>query len=70
MNRAVVPLVPKRASKKKKKEKMSVGESFAFLLKSRYIRDLATLVTIINISKYIIYAYFFYNFFSGHCIWY
>lgn len=27
---------------------MSVGESFTFLLKSRYIRDLATLVIIVH----------------------
>ena len=44
MCRVVVPSVPKRAAKKKK-AKMSVGESFQFLLKSRYIRDLATLVS-------------------------
>lgn len=45
MNRKVVPLIEKRAPTKKKKSKMSVGESFTFLLKSRYIRDLATLVS-------------------------
>jgi len=50
MNRAIVPKVPKRAAKKKKKAKMSVGESFSFLLKSRYIRDLATLVIAYGIS--------------------
>lgn len=50
MNRAVVPLVEKRAPKKKKKEKMSVGESFKFLIKSRYIRDLATLVIAYGVS--------------------
>jgi len=32
------------AAKKKKKVKMSTGESFKFLLSSKYIRDLATLV--------------------------
>jgi hypothetical protein len=31
----VVPKVPKRESKKKKKAKMSVGESFTFLAGSR-----------------------------------
>eukprot|EP00210_Caulerpa_lentillifera_P004031 g3846.t1 len=50
MNRAIVPNVQKRAAKKKKKAKMSVGESFSFLLKSRYIRDLATLVIAYGIS--------------------
>jgi hypothetical protein len=33
----VVPKVPKRESKKKKKAKMSVGESFAFLAGSRWV---------------------------------
>jgi AAA family ATP:ADP antiporter len=46
----VVPKVPKRESKKKKKAKMSVGESFAFLAGSRYIRDLAMLVVAYGIS--------------------
>lgn len=50
MNRQVVPQVELRAPKKKKKAKMSVGESFSFLLKSRYIRDLATLVLAYGIS--------------------
>ncbi|KAF6255763.1 TLC ATP/ADP transporter-domain-containing protein [Scenedesmus sp. NREL 46B-D3] len=40
----------KRESKKKKKAKMSVGESFTFLAGSRYIRDLATLVVAYGIS--------------------
>lgn len=53
MNRQVVPLVEVRAPKKKKKAKMSVGESFKFLLKSRYIRDLATLVWLILLSFYL-----------------
>jgi AAA family ATP:ADP antiporter len=35
LQRNVVPKVPLRASKKKKKMKMSVGESFAFLAGSR-----------------------------------
>ncbi|KFM28405.1 ADP,ATP carrier protein 1, chloroplastic [Auxenochlorella protothecoides] len=52
LNRTVVPRVqdaiPKRA--KKKKEPMSVGESFAFLAKSAYIRNLATLVVAYGIS--------------------
>jgi AAA family ATP:ADP antiporter len=50
LNRAVVPRVQKRESKKKKKAKMSVGESFTFLAASRYIRDLATLVVAYGIS--------------------
>ena len=50
LNRNVVPKVQKRESKKKKKAKMSVGESFAFLAASRYIRDLATLVVAYGIS--------------------
>jgi AAA family ATP:ADP antiporter len=50
LQRNVVPKVPKRESKKKKKAKMSVGESFAFLAGSRYIRDLATLVVAYGIS--------------------
>jgi AAA family ATP:ADP antiporter len=50
LNRTVVPKVQKRESKKKKKAKMSVGESFAFLAGSRYIRDLATLVVAYGIS--------------------
>ena len=33
------------AKKKKQKSNMSVGESFQFLAKSPYIRDLATLVS-------------------------
>lgn len=37
LNRVVVPKVPKRESKKKKKAKMSVGESFAFLAGSRWV---------------------------------
>jgi AAA family ATP:ADP antiporter len=45
LNRAVVPKIAKREAKKKKKgPKMSVGESFAFLAASPYIRDMATLV--------------------------
>ena len=52
LNRTVVPRVqgaiPKRA--KKKKEPMSVGESFAFLARSPYIRDLAMLVVAYGIS--------------------
>eukprot|EP00882_Tetradesmus_deserticola_P000250 GHRQ01000277.1.p1 GENE.GHRQ01000277.1~~GHRQ01000277.1.p1 ORF type:complete len:612 (+),score=296.34 GHRQ01000277.1:163-1998(+) len=50
LNRTVVPRVQKRESKKKKKAKMSVGESFTFLAGSRYIRDLATLVVAYGIS--------------------
>lgn len=44
LQRLVVPKIPLRASKKKVKAKMSVGESFAFLAASPYIRDLALLV--------------------------
>jgi hypothetical protein len=44
LNRSVVPKIQKREAKKKKKAKMSVGESFAFLANSSYIRDMATLV--------------------------
>lgn len=36
--------IPKRDKKKKNKEPMGVGESFAFLAKNPYIRDLAFLV--------------------------
>ncbi len=51
LNRAVVPKIPKRESKKKKKgPKMSVGESFTFLANSSYIRDMATLVVAYGIS--------------------
>jgi ATP:ADP antiporter, AAA family len=52
LNRVVVPRVegaiPKR--EKKKKEPMSVGESFTFLAKSPYIRDLAFLVVAYGVS--------------------
>jgi AAA family ATP:ADP antiporter len=52
LNRTVVPKVqgaiPKR--EKKKKEPMGVGESFAFLAKNPYIRDLAFLVVAYGIS--------------------
>jgi len=53
LNRNVVPALPSTlAAPKKKKEKsnMSVGESFRFLIKSPYIRDLATLVVAYGIS--------------------
>ena len=47
----VVPKVQKREGKKKKKgPKMSVGESFAFLASSPYIRDMAALVVAYGIS--------------------
>ncbi|CAD7702420.1 unnamed protein product, partial [Ostreobium quekettii] len=49
MNRQVVPNVPTRAAKKKK-AKMSVGESFKFLANSKYIRNLATLVIAYGVS--------------------
>jgi AAA family ATP:ADP antiporter len=51
LNRTVVPKV-QAAQPKKKKEKMhmSVGESFNFLAKSPYIRDLAALVVSYGIS--------------------
>ena len=45
LQRTVVPRVQAGQPKKKKqKSNMSVGESFNFLAKSPYIRDLATLV--------------------------
>lgn len=51
LQRIVVPKVALRAPKaKKQKAKMSVGESFAFLAASPYIRDLATLVVAYGIS--------------------
>ncbi|KDD74050.1 TLC ATP/ADP transporter, partial [Helicosporidium sp. ATCC 50920] len=54
LNRAVVDkaaaALPQRALKKKKKEPMSVGESFAFLARQAYIRDLAFLVVAYGIS--------------------
>ncbi|KAI8470964.1 MAG: ADP/ATP carrier protein [Monoraphidium minutum] len=51
LNRVVVPKVQKREAKKKKKgPKMSVGESFAFLAGSPYIRDMAALVVAYGIS--------------------
>ncbi|KIY98283.1 ADP,ATP carrier protein 2 [Monoraphidium neglectum] len=51
LNRTVVPKVEKREAKKKKKgPKMSVGESFAFLAASPYIRDMAALVVAYGIS--------------------
>lgn len=46
LQRTVVPRVQAGQPKKKKvKSHMSVGESFSFLAKSPYIRDLATLVS-------------------------
>lgn len=46
MQRKVVPQIKSLREKKKKvKAKMSVGESFAFLAASPYIRDLALLVS-------------------------
>lgn len=50
MNRVVVPKVQLREKKKKIKAKMGVGESFAFLAKSSYIRDMALLVVAYGIS--------------------
>merc|ERR1719460_3093875 len=45
INKFVVPQnVELQATKKKKKAKMSVGESLKFLIGKRYVRDLATLV--------------------------
>merc|ERR1711904_313220 len=45
INKFVVPKnVELQATKKKKKAKMSVGDSLKFLLGKRYVRDLATLV--------------------------
>ena len=46
LQRTVVPKVAARQPKKKKaKPSMGVGESFKFLAKSPYIRDLALLVS-------------------------
>ena len=46
LQRTVVPKVQAKQPKKKKaKPQMSVGESFQFLAKSPYIRDLALLVS-------------------------
>ncbi|DBB14673.1 TPA: AAA-ATPase ASD, mitochondrial [Trebouxia sp. C0006] len=51
LQRTVVPRVTAGQPKKKKqKSNMSVGESFSFLAKSPYIRDLATLVVAYGIS--------------------
>lgn len=51
LQRKVVPQIKTlREKKKKQKSKMSVGESFAFLANSSYIRDLATLVVAYGIS--------------------
>jgi len=51
MQRKVVPQIKSlREKKKKKKTKMSVGESFKFLAASPYIRDLALLVVAYGIS--------------------
>lgn len=51
LQRKVVPQIPSlREAKKKKRAKMSVGESFAFLAASPYIRDLAMLVVSYGIS--------------------
>ena len=45
-----MPKIALRESKKKKKMKMSVGESFKFLAASPYIRDMALLVVAYGIS--------------------
>ncbi|GFR49770.1 hypothetical protein Agub_g11934, partial [Astrephomene gubernaculifera] len=51
LQRLVVPQIKTlRDGKKKKKSKMSVGESFKFLAQSSYIRDMATLVVAYGIS--------------------
>lgn len=51
LQRTVVPRVQAGQPKKKKqKSNMSVGESFNFLAKSPYIRDLATLVSAVDDS--------------------
>lgn len=52
LQRTVVPRVQAGQPKKKKqKSNMSVGESFNFLAKSPYIRDLATLVSACDVSR-------------------
>ena len=52
LQRLVVPKLKslREGKKKKNKTKMSVGESFAFLAQSSYIRDMATLVVAYGIS--------------------
>jgi len=50
LNRTIVPKIQLREAKKKKKMKMSVGESFKFLAASSYIRDMALLVVAYGIS--------------------
>ena len=51
LQRTVVPRVQAGQPKKKKqKSNMSIGESFNFLAKSPYIRDLATLVSALGDS--------------------
>ncbi|XP_008809354.2 ADP,ATP carrier protein 2, chloroplastic [Phoenix dactylifera] len=44
------PAVPRSIRKKKEKPKLGMGESLKFLLSSRYVRDLATLVVAYGIS--------------------
>ncbi|PSC70569.1 ADP,ATP carrier chloroplastic-like [Micractinium conductrix] len=51
LNRTVVPrMQPKEKKEKKRKEPMGVAESFTFLAKNPYIRDLAFLVVAYGIS--------------------
>ncbi|GAB4814764.1 hypothetical protein N2152v2_001810 [Parachlorella kessleri] len=52
LNRAVVPVVEGKIKKREKKKKtpMTVPESFAYLARSQYIRDLAWLVVAYGIS--------------------
>ena len=53
LQRTVVPRVQAGQPKKKKqKSNMGVGESFNFLAKSPYIRDLATLVSVCDVSMW------------------
>ena len=54
LQRTVVPRVQAGQPKKKKqKSNMGVGESFNFLAKSPYIRDLATLVSVCDVSMWL-----------------
>ena len=77
MNRVVVPQVEadRAAGKmgpvktKKKKEKLSVGESMAVLAKSPYIRDLALLVVAYGVCINLVSLFYFPPFYvaGGGC---
>lgn len=66
LQRTVVPRVQAGQPKKKKqKSNMSVGESFQFLAKSPYIRDLATLVSLHSFKA--MFAKFFRSLLLQNC---